>query len=268
MPFPPQGRAPVQPKFLTDITDEEWRASNYAKKEFTFDSKGPQSEHQHTINGYQFDDQQGKANVPVDLGNVEEWTIKNTTSTASGLARLIDHPFHIHINPFQITEVFDPNENLVDPETGKLEAQLVDSKTQPVPRYVTDKAKLDEQRKNPEKYPFASRQCFLDLGDPKTWSVAGACGPRADSWQSHLIWWDVFAIPSGRDTGLTREVVVEGGNVEKQPIIIPGYFKMRTRFVDYPGTYVMHCHILVHEDRGMMFTVQVSLERPLMVHHH
>jgi FtsP/CotA-like multicopper oxidase with cupredoxin domain len=262
MPFPPQGRAPVQPKFLADITDEEWRASNYAKKEFTFDSKGPGNKQQHTINGHQFKDS-GAANVPVVLGNVEEWTIKNSTSTASGLASLIDHPFHIHINPFQITEVFDPNENLVDPKTGKLEAQLVDSKTQPVPRYVADKAKLDEQRKNPEKYPFASRQCFLDLGDPKTWSVAGACPLGAESPQSHLIWWDVFAIPSGRPSALVKKV-----DGKDEPIIIPGYFKMRSRFVDYPGAYVMHCHILIHEDRGMMFTVEVTPERPLMVRHH
>jgi FtsP/CotA-like multicopper oxidase with cupredoxin domain len=42
---------------------------------------------------------------------------------------------------------------------------------------------------------------------------------------------------------------------------------MRSRFVDYPGSYVFHCHILIHEDRGMMFTVEVQ---PLDIenHHH
>ena len=49
---------------------------------------------------------------------VEEWTIENTTNTIG--PGLIDHPFHIHINPFQITEVFDPNENVTDPRTGQL----------------------------------------------------------------------------------------------------------------------------------------------------
>jgi FtsP/CotA-like multicopper oxidase with cupredoxin domain len=43
---------------------------------------------------------------------------------------------------------------------------------------------------------------------------------------------------------------------------------MRSRFVDYSGAYVMHCHILVHEDRGMMFTVVVADATPLPVHHH
>ncbi len=48
---------------------------------------------------------------------------------------------------------------------------------------------------------------------------------------------------------------------------------MRSRFVDYPGYYVLHCHILAHEDRGMMATVHVSLlkdeapEPPPFEHH-
>jgi hypothetical protein len=33
---------------------------------------------------------------------------------------------------------------------------------------------------------------------------------------------------------------------------------MRSRFVDYPGLWVIHCHILAHEDRGMMTIVQVA----------
>jgi FtsP/CotA-like multicopper oxidase with cupredoxin domain len=95
------------------------------------------------------------------------------------------------------------------------------------------------------------RQCFLDLANANTWSVAGACGAQPP--HSNLIWWDTFAIPSAR--------------VEQQKVI-PGYFKMRSRFVDYHGVYVMHCHILIHEDRGMMFTVEVIPPPRLMVQHH
>ncbi len=31
---------------------------------------------------------------------------------------------------------------------------------------------------------------------------------------------------------------------------------IRTRFDDYSGAYVLHCHFLGHEDRGMMTNVQ------------
>ena len=215
MPF--LSPAPDQPKFLADITDEEWEKSGRLTKTLEFNSKGPQNKLQHTINGVQFKDKDGKAHVNVELGKVEEWTVTNTTHAPAPGAPpgAIDHPLHIHINPFQITEFFDPNEKLVDPNTGKLTA---------VPKYVTANKK--------------DRQCLLNPRDPSTWKP---CDPPAP--QSNLIWWDVFAIPSAR---------VENG------VVIPGHFKMRSRFVDYPGLYVMHCHILIHEDRGMMFSVEVT----------
>lgn len=31
----------------------------------------------------------------------------------------------------------------------------------------------------------------------------------------------------------------------------------RTRFTDFTGKFVMHCHVLFHEDKGMMAAVQV-----------
>jgi FtsP/CotA-like multicopper oxidase with cupredoxin domain len=43
---------------------------------------------------------------------------------------------------------------------------------------------------------------------------------------------------------------------------------MRSRFVDYPGLWVIHCHILAHEDRGMMTIVQVLPQPQLQMKHH
>jgi FtsP/CotA-like multicopper oxidase with cupredoxin domain len=37
-----------------------------------------------------------------------------------------------------------------------------------------------------------------------------------------------------------------------------GSITFRTRFLDFPGTWVFHCHILGHEDGGMMAIIQVS----------
>jgi FtsP/CotA-like multicopper oxidase with cupredoxin domain len=45
------------------------------------------------------------------------------------------------------------------------------------------------------------------------------------------IWWDTISIPPE-----------QGGT--------SGRLVMWTGFLDYPGTFVLHCHILVHEDRG------------------
>jgi FtsP/CotA-like multicopper oxidase with cupredoxin domain len=36
-----------------------------------------------------------------------------------------------------------------------------------------------------------------------------------------------------------------------------GKIVIRTRFLESPGTFVYHCHILNHEDQGMMGVVEV-----------
>jgi suppressor of ftsI len=89
-----------------------------------------------------------------DLGATEEWTVNNDSPLA--------HPFHIHINPYQVTHV------------------------------------------NGEPYEALS---YED----------------------------------------TTPVLPNGGSIT-----------FRTRFLDFPGTWVFHCHILGHEDGGMMGIIQVS----------
>lgn len=45
-------------------------------------------------------------------------------------------------------------------------------------------------------------------------------------------------------------------------VMIPpnGSVTMRTRFLDYPGKFVYHCHFLYHEDHSMMGVVEVMEE--------
>jgi FtsP/CotA-like multicopper oxidase with cupredoxin domain len=39
--------------------------------------------------------------------------------------------------------------------------------------------------------------------------------------------------------------------------VAPGRARIRHQFVDFTGTYVLHCHILAHEGRGMMQLVRL-----------
>lgn len=225
--------APVPPKFLADITDAELEKSNYASKRLVFDSEPEAGGNgfKHSINGHQFTG--GEAQVNVILGNTEEWTILNKTNAGSGPG-IIDHPFHIHVNPFQITEVFDPNETFIPTGT-----------TAPVARYVVAPAT-----------PTVAGQCQIDPNKPNSWKP---CADTPQPPKANRVWWDTFAIPTG-----LQATLADG----KTTVIVPGYFKMRSRFVDYAGFYVLHCHILVHEDRGMMFSVEVSKPPPMLVTHH
>ena len=93
----------------------------------------------------------------VALNSVEEWTVYNMNA--------VQHPFHIHINPFEVVKI-----NGVPVE------------------------------------PF---------------------------------WSDTIGLP-------------RGGTPEA-----PTSVTFRTRFSDFSGVFVMHCHILAHEDMGMMQIVEV-----------
>ena len=290
-PMPFMDHAPSFPPFLGDIEDSEvkgWQTIDFAT---VAQVNPPTVPAIHTINGKKFD---GEVGVSVLLNKVEEWKITNATL-------LIAHPFHIHINPFQVVEVFDPNVTLpgvtgtgtgtiainfgsktvtgtgtaftkqlaaryliatANGGTGTIKSIESDTSltltenalqngsgayTYVAPKYVTTQAGI------------LPGQCFLDPnGDPESWKP---CNPSVVPSSKNQIWWDVFPIPSGLAANKSDG---KGGTI---PIIIPGYFKMRSRFVDYPGYYVIHCHILAHEDRGMMTVVEVTPLLPPFSHH-
>jgi FtsP/CotA-like multicopper oxidase with cupredoxin domain len=229
--------APTPPPFLTDITDEEVKETINNPRVVAFASTPPNLPTQyggHTINGQKFN--ASVVGEKVWLNAVEEWKITNATAQPN-----ISHPFHIHVNPFQIVEVFSPNDTIT--VNGMV-----------IPKYVFYNSNLQPG------------QCYLNANDPSTWKP---CTPAPIP--SPRIWWDVFPIPSGINATDQNGNPINGPN--GQQILVPGYFKMRSRFVDYPGWYVLHCHILAHEDRGMMTVVEVSAAReatpvkPPFTHH-
>jgi hypothetical protein len=285
------------PPFLTDITPAEVNGTR--KMAFATTGSGSTGTGQslHTIDGKQFNGEVGEV---VLLNRVEEWQIFNQTTN-------IEHPFHIHINPFQVTEVLDVSVKLpamsgtgtivitagsttvtgtgtsfgkqvlvgytvtAGGTTGTVasiqsETSLTLATPAPktggsgaftfvAPKYVGDKASLN--------YPA---QCFIDpfqplepavyFPDPAHPDVPKLCGGETRV-PTPRIWWDVFPMPLG-----TAATKVDGTAIKDPktglPIVLPGYFKMRSRFVDFPGYFVIHCHILAHEDRGMMTVVEVA----------
>jgi FtsP/CotA-like multicopper oxidase with cupredoxin domain len=107
------------------------------------------------INGQAYDDD----NVPefnVGIDTEEIWELKHVGGGSA-------HPFHIHVNPFQVIEI-DENPN----------------------------------------HPYKN------------------------------IWFDTFFVRKGQSV------------------------KIRHRFKDYVGKFVFHCHILIHEDNGMMRNINIT----------
>jgi len=296
MQFMPQ--APAFPPFLKDIKDSDITGTKIIK----FATKpGTPSAQQQTIDGKQFD---GEVGAVVLLNRSEEWKIVNETYPPS-TGPQISHPFHIHINPFQVTELFDPNEVLSSPNgagtvtinsvtdaqgvttttvTGSAETNFTrdfhigdwiwtngQAATGPpaappgiVQKIVDEHTLLIDTNKSvnaASPYQIAvplytidannvrAGQCLIDPNNPKPCTKPPA---------TNLIWWDTFAIPSGNN------FYNAATNTWTQ---VPGHFRMRSNFVDYAGYYVIHCHILAHEDRGMMTVVEVAPLQSPYSHH-
>jgi len=119
------------------------------------------------INGKVYGNPDGThPNTTVKLGDVRKTRLVNS---AGG-----NHPYHIHVNPFQVEG------DMIDPSLGN---------------------------------------------NPWNWR-----------------WWDTILVPEA-----------QGSN---PPVPV----NTRSRYLNYDGAYVFHCHILIHEDAGMMqdFTVEAD----------
>jgi L-ascorbate oxidase len=119
------------------------------------------------VNGKPYDP--ARIDRKLRLGGVDEWALGSL---------LANHPFHIHVNPFQVVSILDPN---------------------------------------------------------------GA---------------DVFANGDGGDP---QYVGLKG--VWKDTLFVKQNYKVtvRTRYQRYVGAFVLHCHILDHEDQGMMQNVAIVI---------
>lgn len=121
-------------------------------------------------------------NRPVVLGTAQQWELASY---------FVSHPFHIHVNPFEIISIIGPDGRDVS-EPGS--------------------------------------------GDP---DYAGMKG----------VWKDTIWVKSDNSSALTTDQPPKG--VYKVTV--------RTRYERFIGEYVLHCHILDHEDQGMMQNVSIGV---------
>jgi FtsP/CotA-like multicopper oxidase with cupredoxin domain len=77
----------------------------------------------------------------------------------------------------------------------------------------------------------------------------------------NYVWQDVIAIPPSILDDDGNVVKDEHGKEQR------GYVKIRHRIVDFPGSYVVHCHMFAREDRGMMQLVRLIAGETIIKHH-
>ncbi|MEV4603424.1 multicopper oxidase family protein [Amycolatopsis sp. NPDC049253] len=89
----------------------------------------------------------------------------------------------------------------------------------------------------------------VQLGTTEDWTVINT-SPMVHPFHLHV--WPMHVV--GDSTGTTPI------GRQQDVVIVParGWVRLRIAFADYPGRSVYHCHILDHEDVGMMATAHVQ----------
>ena len=162
----------------------------------------------------------------------EEWVLVNNSP--------VGHPFHIHINPFFITEI------------GQLSYE----------GFKGSKECGDKKAGADDAMAWVIRTVGTEAGEPEQ----DACAMEAPSGPTKLRgtstmwwmvdnWWDTIVIPPHGYVRMRYWM-----NVPQQT----GDGSQVFDDVNRAGDWVYHCHILRHEDRGMMMLVgtQPKQEKP------
>ncbi|RPF83817.1 MAG: copper oxidase [Synechococcus sp. TMED20] len=136
------------------------------------------------------------------LGTMEEWVNRNWSVAFGSSNKYIGHPFHIHINDYQVKNS---------------DTELLNK------RSLEDVTMLNSSG---YKYYDTSIDKLIEL----------------EPYQGSL-----HTIKEAMDPDTVGDLNTHGANDQT----------VRMLFQDYLGTYVYHCHILPHEDAGMMQVITV-----------
>jgi len=205
----PPGCWPETPYYLRDLTDPGKVSYQLA---FTIDGNPTKQPNSFLINNTQYDP--SCANLTMPLNATQDWSVSNEKGKENN--RLLAHPFHIHINPFQITRNSD----------NTLSPPLIWWDTIALP--VTGPGTSNDALAGP----------IWDNEDAKKKCPAVCLKASNASW-------------NGQWTTIEEGVMSVCGCVNQKDEVV-----LRQRYDDYTGGYVLHCHFLGHEDRGMMWNVQ------------
>jgi FtsP/CotA-like multicopper oxidase with cupredoxin domain len=208
--FPTAAQWPKMPWYLQNLS-----TNTVAENDLTFEMTGGPGDPttQFKINGQQYDP--NCATITTKLDTTDSWVVQNSSVLA--------HPYHIHINPFQLAE----------------QGTVVNGQRVPFVKYAS---------------PVWQDTVALPAVN-SSWDVkAGPIWNNADAQKKCPT---VCSNKNGGTWNNQWKTTVPGKeSVCGCSYTGNGYVLFRHRYLDFTGEYVLHCHFLGHEDRGMMFNVQ------------
>jgi suppressor of ftsI len=135
--------------------------------------------------------------------------------------------------PHRITRYEDLRDHKVDATHDLVYTQNDDTEEFFINGQMFDPRRIDE---------------VMHLGEVNRWTIRN----HSDEWHTFHIHIQDFQVVN--INGRPVKGVYDADNIEIKP---HGSVTLLTRPTDYTGKYVFHCHVLFHEDHGMMGTVRV-----------
>ena len=120
----------------------------------------------------------------------------------------------------------------------------------------------EQMQINGQSYdPSAPPMFYAQLGTTQDWTIVNT-STQVHTFHMHQVHFVLEAI-DGVTQG--REFVMDNVNVPSATASGPGTVRLRLDFTDplIVGTFLVHCHILSHEDMGMMAKIRVGTAPPL-----
>ena len=220
------------------------------------------------------------------LNTVEEWTLLNYSNQP--------HPFHIHVNDFQVMSIFAPTEpsgtvqfypgNVTSPYQYGLDVINV-----PPALYTsTSNGGVVVPGSPPSQGPIVINTLTVTAGAggsgftngqivniSSSTSTTNATGSATVNSSGQLT--AVAILNPGSGFSSNQTVTITGGTGTTQAtgtvfgqasntfgnVLVPGKIVIRYNPVGFTGSYVYHCHILTHEDRGMMAQITILPNLPI-----
>ena len=107
----------------------------------------------------------------------------------------------------------------------------------------------------------------VKLGDLEIWEFSNQTGHRMSAMQHpmhiHALQFQVLERESTPDFRVENDAIHQGtidAGWQDTVLVLPGEkVQVLLKFEDFEGLYMYHCHILEHEDMGMMRNYRVNL---------
>ncbi len=223
------------------------------------------------INGQEYDED--RIDRIVRTGTAEEWRLESEAQQGNAAG----HPFHIHVNPFQqIVPGITAGPFATSTSTSATEeAKLVDLSFASQAAYqIGDSITISGTTLTGHTFTstvvITATNTLGELMKDLNQQMAGLC---PSGFQASIDSSGTWTIPTSGCGLATITVTNQGGQLDprwswkkglvdriwRDTLLVPagGAETVRMKFLDFPGETVFHCHIVDHEDQGMMKNVLI-----------